>query len=148
MDAKNFAKWAGKRLPNAREWEKAARGPNGLMFPWGDDPDVSRANMGYPRGDHLRPAADFPNGASRYGALNMVGNVWELVEELVDPDQTILDRFLKEKNYKPRENELWYMARGGAFNFPWEELKIWDHAPFPAGWKEPNIGFRCVKDAQ
>ena len=72
------------------------------------------------------------------------------LREAVDlnPDPKIVEQFRKELHYTARENELWYTTRGGDFTLPWAELKIWDVAPLPAGWKKPNIGFRCVKDAQ
>jgi len=147
LDAKAFATWAGKRLPNAREWEKAARGADGLLFPWGNDADPTRANVG-PDAKRLRPVTDFPNGASHYGALNMVGNVWELVEELYTPNQEMLDYFSTQLEYTARPDEVWYTVRGGSFTDQLSEIKIWDKSGVPAGWKKPNIGFRCVKDAQ
>ena len=106
-DAKDFAQWAGKRLPNAFEWEKAARGPNGAAFPWGNSMDVSRANVGT---GELRPVTDFPAGASPYGALQMVGNAWEFVDAIRNPPsgcQTV-------QGLKPplRPDERWYMIRG------------------------------------
>src|SRR5262249_37896718 len=82
LDAQAFAAWAGKRLPNAREWEKAARGIDGRAFPWGNEKDPSRANVG---SAGLKPVTDFSNGASPSGAVNMVGNAWELVEQLTPP---------------------------------------------------------------
>jgi len=83
-DARAFAAWAGKRIPNGREWEKAARGERGQTFPWGEAPDRSRANIGL---ISLLPANAFPKGASPYGALQMIGNAWELIDDEHNPDE-------------------------------------------------------------
>ena len=145
QDADDFAKWAGEGLPNALQWEKAARGTEGRLFPWGNQPDPSRANVG-PDGQ-LVPADAYATGASPFGALQMVGNAWELVFEPMTPSQQSLDTFRQLLNPPPMADEGWYQIRGGSYKEGWQPDQVSDSGTVPARWKSPNIGFRCVKPA-
>ena len=142
-DAKAFAAWAGKRLPNPFEWEKAARGSDGRIFPWGNEHDASKANVGTRK---LRPVTDFAAGASPSGALQMIGNVWELVDQLRPPSPEALRMFPGLKP-PPRADEPWYMIRGQSCGEQLMDAAIYESAPVPARWKDFYIGFRCVKSA-
>jgi eukaryotic-like serine/threonine-protein kinase len=144
-DAKAFAQWAGKRLPNALEWEKAARGTNGRLYPWGDDADLSRANIGT---NKLQPAEAFQKWASPSGAVQMLGNAWEFVDEKGTPSDDMRKAFAK-LNPEMAKAGTWYQIRGESFHEQGlDEGALWDWNTVPAPWHNDDLGFRCVRDAK
>jgi formylglycine-generating enzyme required for sulfatase activity len=91
QDAQAFCRWASEqsgqsiRLPSEAEWEKAARGVDGRIWPWGNEPPTdSRCNFNNKVGD-TTPVGRYPSGASPYGCLDMAGNVWEWTSSLFKP---------------------------------------------------------------
>lgn len=142
-DAEKFAAWAGKRIPTTEEWEKAARGPNGNHYPWGNDEDPALANI---KGTALAPVSAFPKGADQYGALQLAGNVWELVSTPAgQPSPQLLTMFA---GLKPpaTATEPWVILRGGSYKAGWSAALGWEFERIPARLTLPDIGFRCVKD--
>lgn len=140
-DARAYARWAGKRLPTEQEWQYAAQGPDGHVYPWGDAWEDGHCNDG--RSGGTTTVTAFPQGRSLFGCYDMCGNTWEWTESERSDGRT---RFcvVKGGSYYRAQGSHWY-ADGGPQPCGFA-------AKFPLMWpgldRCATIGFRCAVDLE
>jgi formylglycine-generating enzyme required for sulfatase activity len=139
--ANDYAKWAGATLPTEAQWEKAARGTDGRKFPWGNKWDASKCNSRFGKLERTRPVGMYPSGASPYGCMDMVGNVWEYCADWYAVDYY---KFTPGKNPTGPVNGNARVLRGGSFTSSISERLrcAYRHCAVVADF-DIQAGFRC-----
>jgi formylglycine-generating enzyme required for sulfatase activity len=141
-DARAYAAWAGKRLPHEWEWQYAAQGTDGRLYPWGDS--WQQAAVPAPqRGRTITGPDDVdahPTGASPFGVMDLVGNVWQWTDEYVD-DHTRAAIVRGGSYYQP-QGSMWYFPQAYR-NDQHGKLLLMS----PSYDRSGTLGFRCIVDA-
>lgn len=124
QDCMDFADWIGARLPKRAEYEKACRGEDGKLFPWGNIFDFSKCNTAESGLGHVTPADAYPIGASSFGIMDLVGNVWEWAAD---------------------EKESLKMTVGASYEYQGELFGVgFFDLSRPPGSSEKDLGFRVA----
>jgi formylglycine-generating enzyme required for sulfatase activity len=139
--AQTYCEWTGGRLPTEAEWEKAARGPDGQRFPWGEEmARIKFANANNEIGN-TTVVGTFPFGASYFGALDMGGNVREWVADWYDPGYCSISPAVNPLGPETGEKKV---LKGASYRDPWRYSRAANRLAHEPASPGDVRGFRCV----
>lgn len=143
-EADAYARWIGKRLPTEAEWEKAGRGTDERIYPWGNEMDFTR--LAYQANNFVRtmPVGSFPSGTSPFDVYDMAGNVWEWTADWYNTYPVAGKR----KNPKGPSRGVQRVIRGGGWGANRLQMQSIYRASEMPRYRDFRIGFRCAKDAK
>ena len=153
-NARDYARFRRARLCTEEEWEKAARGEDKRMWPWGNEWDPRRANANYTVGD-TSPVNRYPMGASPYGVLDMAGNVFEWTSSVYRPYPGSTANKARFFAYRvdptgalhPVAGKSYYVLRGGSWKSDQYSARVTARNPTWPVYASDFFGFRLCKDA-
>ncbi len=137
-DARAYAAWAGKRLPSETEWQLAAQGTDKREWPWGSEFHGTKCNNSFSRST---PVNAFPKGKSPYDVFDMVGNVWQITNDVYDNGTHYFLIIRGGSFYKPTSS--WWYVQGGPQPLNKTQMLLMVSPGFD---RSATVGFRCVKD--
>jgi len=137
-DIKAYTKWAGKRLPTQAEWQLAAQGTDKRKWPWGNEFHGTLCNNGF---DKPTPVDAFTKGMSQYGVTDLVGNIWQMTNDMYFNGSYYFSVIRGGGFFKP-ESSWWYIQGGPQ---ALDKTQIMLHVS-PGFDRNATVGFRCVKD--